>query len=371
MTNDDHLVLPGFGGTLSDEELLAKQALLKQKQAEEKARKQIAENISIGQLNLGLLPITSPSLPNPRPITPVTPEIAEKEQAVSRKNKKMAEEIISIMEHDASELGMISYMAQMLVQMTLPHSELRGTNGLPVTEYSKTNGRATLTIMTPSIYGGIPFGVVPRQLLMWLTTEAVRTKQKEIFLGDSLTAFLRDIGIAVTGGKEGSLTRFKKQSDRLFNSFINYDPGDTTNAPRSNLKITSSNKSFSFWRSDGKPTWESHIVLDTEFYESLIQNPVPIDKRAIRALSGNAFALDLYCWLTWRMYSVKKYTRIPWEYLQLQFGANYKDLRFFRRRFAEVLNQVLAVYPASVSVEKDCLILQPSTTSIRKITPNR
>lgn len=259
MTNDDHLVLPGFGGTISEEELMAKQALLKQKQAEEKARKQIAENISIGQLNLGLLPITNTSLPTPRQENHHH-ETSETQQVISRKKKKMAEEIVSIMEHDASELGMISYMAQMLVQMTLPHSELRGTNGLPVTEYSKTNGRATLTIMTPSIYGGIPFGVVPRQLLMWLTTEAVRTKQKEIFLGDSLTAFMKDIGIAVTGGKEGSLTRFKKQSDRLFNSFINYDPGDATNAPRSNLKITSSNKSFSFWKTDGKPTWESHKI---------------------------------------------------------------------------------------------------------------
>lgn len=368
MANDDHLVLPGFGDEIADEELLVAQRRLKEKQAEIKAHKLISEHISLGQLDLNLLPISNTSLPIPNK-GDKKEEGTEKAATATKKRKRLVDEMISIMEHDASEMGMISYMAQMLVQMTLPHSELKGTNGLPVTEYCKKNGRATLTIMTPSIYGGIPFGVVPRQLLMWLTTEAVRTKQREIFLGASLTAFLRDIGIQVTGGKEGSLTRFKRQSDRLFNSFINYDPGDDTNALRSNLKITSSNKSFSFWQSDGKPAWESHIVLDDEFYQSLISNPVPIDKRAIRALAGNAFALDMYCWLTWRMYSVKKYTKIPWEYLQMQFGAGYKDLRFFRRRFAEVLNQVLAVYPANVSVEKEALILQPSGTSIRKLLP--
>lgn len=367
MSTDDHLILPGFGLDISDEDLRAAQERLKAKQAEAKSRRLVEEQISVGQLDLSLLPKNVPGLPLPP--TDQALELQAKALTASKKKKKIVDEMISIMEHDATEIGMISYMAQMLVQMTLPHSEQKGPNGLPVTEYRKSNGRATLTIMTPSIYGGIPFGVVPRQLLMWLTTEAVKTKSKEIFLGESLTGFLKDIGLQVTGGKEGSLTRFKRQSDRLFNSFINYDPGDESNAPRSNLKITSTNKSFSFWNTEGKPTWESHIVLDNDFYQSLIDNPVPIDKRAIRALAGNSFALDMYCWLTWRMFSVKKYTRIPWEYLQLQFGAGYKDLRAFRRRFAEVLSQVLAVYPVNVSVEKEALILQPSGTSVRKLLP--
>ena len=265
MSVDDHLILPGFGLDISDEDLRLAQERLKAKQAEAKSRRLVNEQISVGQLDLALLPKIVPGLPLPQ-----TDEVAELQARTlteSKKRKKIVDEMMSIMEHDAVESGMISYMAQMLVQMTLPHSEQRGPNGLPITEYRKSNGRATLTIMTPSIYGGIPFGVVPRQVLMWLTTEAVKTKSREIFVGSSLTAFLKDIGIQVTGGKEGSLTRFKKQSDRLFNSFINYDPGDNANIPRTNLKITSTNKTFSFWQVEGKPTWESHILLDEDFYK--------------------------------------------------------------------------------------------------------
>jgi len=365
--SNDHLILPGFGLEISDEDLRAAQERLKAKQAEAKSRRLVEEQISVGQLDLSLLPKNVPGLPLPP--TDQALELQAKALTAAKKKKKIVEEMISIMEHDATEIGMVSYMAQVLVQMTLPHSELRGPNGLPVTEYVRKNGKATLTIMTPSAYGGIPFGVVPRQLLMWLTTEAVKTKSKEIFLGKSLTAFLKELGIKPTGGKEGSLGRIEKQSKRLFNSFISYKEEKDDGEECKNLNITTANKSFAFWDTGGRATWESHIILDTDFYQSIIDNPVPIDKRAIRALAGNSFALDMYCWLTWRMFSVKKYTRIPWEYLQLQFGAGYKDLRAFRRRFAEVLSQVLAVYPVNVSVEKEALILQPSGTSVRKLLP--
>ncbi len=349
---------------VSAEDFSAAQARLLKRQAEEKSRKQASSQNDSNLSDIILFPLSSSTLPSARSMDDQKEVMDYKANIVSAKNKRMAEEIVSMMEYDAAEIGMVSYMSQMLVQMMLPHSEHKDAGGHPINEYKRENGRATLTIMTPSIYGGVPYGVVPRQLLMWLTTEAVRLKSREIFLGDSLTSFLKEMGVKVTGGKEGSLLRIRKQSNRLFNSFINYDPGLDTNSRRHNLIITDSNESFSFWSENNCKAWESHIVLSDQFFQEIIQNPVPIDRRAIRALSGSAFALDLYCWLTWRLYSVKKYTSIPWEYLQSQFGSSYKHLRQFRDRFKHVLDLVLEVYPANVRVEQSCLVLLPSVTSI-------
>jgi hypothetical protein len=48
---------------------------------------------------------------------------------------------------------------------------------------------------------------VPRILLAWMTTEAVRTQSRELVLGDSLSRFMRSLDLVPTGGRwESSLT---------------------------------------------------------------------------------------------------------------------------------------------------------------------
>ena len=62
---------------------------------------------------------------------------------------------------------------------------------------------------------GLPYGPKARLLMLHICTMAVRQKSPEIEIAGSMSAFIRELGFAVTGGKRGSLTQFKEQLNRL------------------------------------------------------------------------------------------------------------------------------------------------------------
>ena len=61
------------------------------------------------------------------------------------------------------------------------------------------NGPYTLG-MTAGINNKLPFGVIPRLLLAWVCTEAVRTQSRDLVLGRSLSEFMRKLGVYSTSG---------------------------------------------------------------------------------------------------------------------------------------------------------------------------
>ena len=124
-------------------------------------------------------------------------------------------EVLAIEAEDAKQAGALGYMARALTLATLPHREVPGN------EFKRKNGLFSLTILAPSEVG-LPFGSIPRLLLSWVTTEAVRTESPVLELGPTLSAFMAKLGIAVnkrlTGGEKGNITRFRNQTVRLFSS---------------------------------------------------------------------------------------------------------------------------------------------------------
>src|SRR4029450_1558331 len=81
---------------------------------------------------------------------------------------------------EAKRAGALGYMARAMVQATMPHRK-------PAESFfERTNGAFTLTMMAPPKVG-LPYGSMPRLLMAWLTTEAVRTKSRELILGDTLS----------------------------------------------------------------------------------------------------------------------------------------------------------------------------------------
>ena len=61
---------------------------------------------------------------------------------------------------------------------------------------------------------GLPFGNLPRLLLAWVSTEAVRTQSREIVLGRSLSKFMRELEVYSSGGHVQ--IRLRNQMRRLF-----------------------------------------------------------------------------------------------------------------------------------------------------------
>ena len=76
---------------------------------------------------------------------------------------------LAIEAEDAQRAGALGFMARLLAQTTLPHRDPHSN------EFTRRNGNLELTILSPSTIG-LPYGSIPRLLLSWLTTEAVRTR---------------------------------------------------------------------------------------------------------------------------------------------------------------------------------------------------
>ena len=248
---------------------------------------------------------------------------------------QLVENSMAIEAEAAKEAGAVGYMARALVQATMPHSKPTETS------FVRENGAFSMAIMAhPKV--GLPYGSVPRLLVAYLTTEAVRSKSREIELGDSLSAFMAELGEVPTGGRWGSITRVKEQTKRLFASNIacTYTADDMDAGV--NLAVADS---YELWWNPKNPeqgtVFSSFVKLGERFFEEVTQNPVPVDLRALQALKKSPMALDAYCWLTYRMSYLSKPTVIPWAALQMQFGAEFGRIQDFKKGFLKHLKAVL------------------------------
>ncbi len=286
---------------------------------------------------------------------------------------KLIVEAFAIEAEEAKQAGAIGYMAQLLVQASLPYKN----PGDDINAWGRENGGFSLMIQPgytmkngKPVSIGLPYGNIPRLLLAWITTEAVKKKERVLILGHSLSDFMRQLDLTPTGGRWGSITRIKEQTKRLFAAHIACTYENSTSFGIEPIQIA--DKAILFWdpkAPEQASLWESTIELNAKFFESIINNPVPIDMRALKALKQSPLALDMYCWLTYRMSYLKKPTRILWDTLALQFGSDYADTpqgkQGFKRNFIKQLKSVRLVYP-ELKIEDDssCLILKPSLPHI-------
>jgi hypothetical protein len=286
-------------------------------------------------------------------------------------NSKLAEAAAEILERpDKAE---IAYLARELVQCTLPH---RDPGDAPA--WVRRNGNFALVLQpgfdskTMESYG-LPYGELPRLLLLWIVTEAVRTKKRNIKLGDSLNELLREIGgDPKTGrGKRGDAKRIREQMRRLFNCRISfqYAEGNDQKGSEAFMNMDIAREARLWWDFNANQTslFESELVLGEAFFDAITANPVPIDWRAVMALKKNvkqsSFALDVYIWATYRVFrlqqSKQKEIKIPIASLKEQFGSEYKRTDNFKAAFAEALTRVQEVVPTlDYSLDKNSLTLR-------------
>ena len=102
----------------------------------------------------------------------------------------------------------LGFMARLMALCSLPR-----TDPGKQTQYVRRNGPFTL-VMSVARLNRLPYGNLPRLLLAWVCTEAVRTGSRELVLGKSLSKFMRILGIYNSGGNPQ--TRLRNQMKRLF-----------------------------------------------------------------------------------------------------------------------------------------------------------
>lgn len=272
---------------------------------------------------------------------------------------RLVTEALAIEAEAAKEAGQLGFMCRALAQATMPHRRTTET------VFSRRNGGFFLRMAALS-EAGLPYGTIPRLLMSWVTTEAVRQKNRDLILGESLREFMLKLKIPVTGGPRGYIGRFRSQTRRLFSTAISCTYTSDDYQAGGNFTLTDDYQIWWDVRNPGQAgLWTSRVRLSERFYEEATQNPVPIDMRALHALRQSPLAIDIYTWLTYRMSYLRRRTSIPWWALQAQFGAGYSHTRQFRAAFNRHLSSVLTIYPdARVTSLKTGIELLPSPSHV-------
>ena len=242
--------------------------------------------------------------------------------------------------HEARTLG---FMPRILVLTTLPHRR-------PTTDrFERINGRYSLRLETRRSIG-LPYGVYPRLILIYLTTQAVCTKSPEIDLGRTPNDLARKLALTPISGPRSTSKRLHDQLHRLLSTRFRWQYSNDFRTQESGRGlITSRDPTLELLKTCFKrhpPTWTPELVLSRQFFHEITRSAVPVDLPAIELLKGSPLAIDIYIWLTYRMSYLRRPCLIPWKALERQLGATYARSRDFRRSFCAHLRRVVVVYPA-------------------------
>jgi hypothetical protein len=197
---------------------------------------------------------------------------------------------------------------------------------------------------------GVPYGSLPRLVLIHIMTEAVRTKSRHIRLGVTFTDWMRRMGFrTISYGPRGSATLIKEQLDRLLACewMIRWDHATAQGDHEFGIKeIKLTNEYVGVDRRNR--TFLREIIMTEPFFEHLRQHAVPVNETAIRQIRDSATALDLYTWLAYRLprLNPKRPTTLSWQQLAVHFGNDGRHIRKFRQTVRDAWErQVSGVYP--------------------------
>ena len=220
--------------------------------------------------------------------------------------------------------------------------------------FERHSGHMSILLEAGRLWNGIewveqplPHGTTPRLVMVHLSSEAIRTQNRSVEIGDSIRQFLNTLGMPTTGGERGGYTIFKRQMEALAACRLMLGMHAEGRVVTMDAKPI---KRFEAWlQHDGsqRTLWPGALELSQDFYDTLLQHAVPLDYRALAALKHSALALDVYTWLAHRLCRVNKPggVMLSWENLRDQFGQEYNTSKDFKKEFRNVLRQVCVVYP--------------------------
>jgi hypothetical protein len=257
----------------------------------------------------------------------------------------------------------ISFQYVPLIQCSFPHADPGA-----LAQFSRRNGWLELTLSTARPDTGLPYGVPARLLTIYCASEAKRNKSPEIYLGESVNDFLRRLDLPITRGERGSLRVYANQLLRLVHCAISIDENIRDPTGRTGLHIRQAlfvEEARLWWDEATTIGQGSSLVLSPVLYDSILERSAPLSTKALRLLRKSPMDLDVYAWLVHRLFHLSRPSTVTWEQLSGQFGHGYREIRKFRRFFADSVRRVLEVYPeARLKLADVGVILLPSSQHI-------
>ena len=157
----------------------------------------------------------------------------------------------------------------------------------------------------------------------------MKTNSREVELGKTLHAWLRRLDIPI-GGK--SMAAVRDQAERISRCRMSFQikQGNRTGLVNQSILDTAM---FVEDDSTQGSLFIEKAKLSEMFFEQLKKHPVPIEENAIAMIANNSMAIDVYCWLAYRLHSLTGPKLVTWKALHAQFGRGLARLDHFRWYF--------------------------------------
>lgn len=275
-------------------------------------------------------------------------------------------------EKGGGERDNLRHIHSVLAICSLPYQR----QPLEMREWQRKQGRMSLMVSAGKLLGRegewveqpLPYGSRARLLLLHTCSEALRQKSATIEIEDSLSGFIKSMGFAVTGGKNGTLQSFKQQINALAACSMKIGVWDGERAKTVNTQPFSSIDVWFPTTPDQRMLWPSTVTFSQDFYQTLTKHALPVNMHAVRAFAGSPRKLDMLFWLGYRLNAMTQKVSISWEALREQWGDGYARLDNFKRDFAGDIKELKEVFPKlPVSIGEVGITIQPGSSEVLAI----
>ena len=291
-------------------------------------------------------------------VIPLAPKKKKEPAPLSKRQNQIINIAGEIAENLPQEKNVLGFMSRLLIMVNLPYRD----PGKDCKNWHRKNGNVSIDVATGYEDGvpiGLPYGAYPRLILAYLITQAVKAQSPMLYLGKSFSDFIKLIGIE-KGGK--TRKQLHKQLERTLSASFAWTYRTDKQWSRANIQVSHDSQ---LWWDERQPEqqalWESYIRLNTDFFNEIIRNAVPLDLRVLSVLKNSPLGLDLYMFISWRVFKMDKPVFISWESLQEQLGGQYEDRKVFSRDCRNHIRKIQAIRPdLNISFVTGRLCLKPS-----------
>jgi hypothetical protein len=281
-------------------------------------------------------------------------------QAASKHERNVVETAYQVLSDDAERMG-FTYSGFALT--SLPHKPQQSTT------WRREGHNLTLVLQAGVDRNekslGLPYGSYARFILLFLQSEAIRTRSREIELGRSMRVWLGSkMGLSIGGMTYKNVS---EQARRISGCSLTFFADSSGAQIKSRGGFVKTEITMSNVVGDQPALWQDRVLLDEDFYRALSEHPVPVSETALRAIGPRSLVIDIYIWLAYRLHALRRDIEVGWPALYAQFGGGVGRIRGFRKYFLECLAIATAAYPeARVEIGERGVILRPSRPAIAK-----
>ena len=291
-------------------------------------------------------------------VIPLAPKKKKEPSPLSKRQNQIIKLAGDLAEQTREEAGALGFMSRLLIMVNLPYRD----PGKDCKNWYRQNGNVAIDIVPAYKKGkclGLPYGTYPRLILAYLATQSVKTQSPEIYLGKNFRGFLKALNVRIGGTQYRDI---RKQLDKMLSASFSWTYQNNKKETRINVQVSS--KSELWWdpkSPDQESLWESYIRLNTDFFNEIVRNAVPLDLRVLSALKNSPLGLDLYMFIAWRTFKIDTPVYISWEGLQEQLGTQHKELKEFARECKRHINRIQSICPTlKIAFPKGRICLYPS-----------